>query len=53
MEVRVTVNKILGIHETDEGRKIEFSYRRVASWSLAFTNAFFISYFFAKLFHWI
>jgi hypothetical protein len=49
----VTGKEILGIKETEEGRKIEISFQRVASWALVFTNAFFISYFFAKLFHWI
>jgi len=49
----VNGEEILGIRETEEGRKIEISFQRVASWTLVFTNAFFISYFFAKLFHWI
>ncbi len=45
--------EILGIQETEEGRRIEFSFERIASWALVFTNAFFVSYFFAKLFQWI
>jgi len=45
--------EMLGIRETIEGRRIEISFERVASWALIFTNAFFISYFFAKLFHWV
>jgi hypothetical protein len=45
--------EILGIRETERGRKIEISFQRVASWGLAFTNAFFVSYLFAKLFQWI
>jgi hypothetical protein len=49
----MTGKEILGIQETEEGRKIEISFRRVVSWALAFTNAFFVSYFFAKLFRWI
>lgn len=49
----MTANQILGIHETEEGRKIEISYKRVAHWTLIFTNAFFVSYFFAKLFRWV
>jgi len=44
---------ILGIQETEEGRKIEISFKRVIRWTLVFTNAFFVSYFFAKLFLWI
>jgi len=45
--------KILGIVETEEGRKIEINFERVISWTLLFTNAFFISYFFVKLFQWV
>lgn len=46
-------NEILGIQETEEGRKIEISFERVVRWTLVFTNAFFVSYFFAKLFLWV
>ena len=45
--------EMLGIQETEEGRNIEISFQRVASWVLIFTNAFFVSYFFAKLFQWV
>jgi hypothetical protein len=45
--------EILGIQESKEGRKIEISFWTVARLVLAFTNAFFVSYFFAKLFRWI
>ena len=45
--------EILGIQETEEGRKIEINFERVVLWTLAFTNAFFVSYFFAKLFQWV
>jgi hypothetical protein len=53
MEEKVSGKEILGIKETEEGRKIEISFARVASWTLVFTNAFFVTYFFAKLFQWI
>ncbi len=33
-----------------ESKKIEINLERVAVWTLIFTNAFFVSYFFAKLF---
>lgn len=33
-----------------EAKRIEINIERVAIWTLIFTNAFFISYFFAKLF---
>jgi hypothetical protein len=45
--------EILGIQETEEGRKIEINFERVVLWTLVFTNAFFVSYFFAKLFQWV
>jgi hypothetical protein len=32
---------------------IEINFKRVATWTLIFTNVFFVSYFFAKLFQWI
>jgi hypothetical protein len=49
----MTGNQILGIRETVEERKIEISFWRVVHWALAFTNAFFISYFFVRLVRWI
>ncbi len=42
--------EILGIRETEEGRRIEINSKRIASLTLIFTDAFFVSYFFAKLF---
>jgi len=45
--------KILGIHAKGESREIEINFQRVVGWALVFTNAFFVSYFFARLFHWI
>jgi len=45
--------EIFGIEETEERRKIEISLTRVVVWTLAFMNAFFILYFFARLFRWI
>ena len=49
----MTGREILEIQGREDGRKIEISFRRVVGWALAFTNAFFVSYFFAKLFGWI
>jgi hypothetical protein len=46
-------DQILGIHEAGGVRRIEISLERVGSWTLVFTNAFFVSYFFAKLFQWV
>ena len=53
MEEKMSGKEMLGIQETEEGRNIEISFQRVASWALIFTNAFFVSYFFAKLFQWV
>jgi hypothetical protein len=53
MGCKMKGEKILGIHETEEGRRIEISFERVVIWTLIFTNAFFVPYFFAKLFRWI
>jgi hypothetical protein len=53
LEEKVSGKEILGIQETEEGIKIQISFERVASWALVFTNAFFVTYFFAKLFQWI
>jgi len=50
---KMLTKELLGIRETEEGRKIDISFWRVARWTLIFTNAFFISYFFARLFRWI
>ena len=33
--------------------KLEIDFGRVATWTLIFTNTFFVSYFFAKLFQLI
>ena len=53
MEEKMSGKEILGIQETEKGRKIEISLERVGSWALVFTNAFFVSYFFAKLLQWV
>jgi hypothetical protein len=39
---KMTGKEILGNQETEERRKIEISFRRVAGWALAFTNPFLI-----------
>jgi hypothetical protein len=33
--------------------RIEIDLGRIATWTLIFTNTFFVSYFFAKLFQWV
>ena len=44
-------NQMPGICETEGVRKIEISFKRVTLWTLIFTNAFFIAYFFGRLLH--
>lgn len=46
----MNANQMIGIYETEGVRRIEISFQRVAVWTLVFTNAFFVSYFFGKLF---
>jgi hypothetical protein len=53
MDEKMNGEEILGIQETEHGRKIEISLERVVSWSLVFTNAFFVSYFLARLLQWV
>jgi len=53
VEVEMGVNQVLGISELRCARRIEINLERVAIWTLVFTNSFFLSYFFAKLFNLI
>lgn len=47
-------SQITGVIEIKEGaRKVEINPKRVAEWVLIFTNIFFISYFFGRLFRLI
>jgi len=43
----------VSVSRIEETTKIEISFERVAVWTLIFTNVFFISYFFGKLFRLI
>ena len=45
----MNMNQMIGVCETEGVRRIEISLERVAVWTLIFTNAFFVSYFFGKL----
>lgn len=50
----MNASQITGVLEVKEGvRKIEINPKRVAEWVLIFTNIFFISYFFGRLFRLI
>jgi hypothetical protein len=47
----MNASQISGIYEIEEGvRRVEINPKRVAEWVLIFTNIFFISYFFGRLF---
>ncbi len=46
-ETHIQTADVTGI---EEAGKVEISVKRVAVWTLIFTNAFFICYFFGKLF---
>ena len=52
-EEEMNGSQILGICETEGVRRIEVSFKRVTLWTLIFTNAFFIAYFFGRLLHQI
>jgi hypothetical protein len=49
----MNAHQALSIGEMEEVRRIEMNFERVATWTLIFTNAFFVSYFFGRLFQWI
>ena len=53
VEEEMNVNQIACISELEGVRRIEINLERVAIWTLVFTNSFFVSYFFAKLFNLI
>ncbi len=38
------------VEKAEEAKKVEFSIERVATWTLIFTNAYFLSILIAKLF---
>jgi len=52
MRCEMNASPVAGVFEVkEEVRKIEINIQRVAELVLVFTNMFFISYFFLKLFH--
>ncbi len=47
----MNASHVVGIYDVEAGaRRIEINPKRVAEWVLIFTNLFFVSYFFGKLF---
>jgi hypothetical protein len=46
-------NQLLSIYEIIKAERVEISFKRVAVWTLIFTNIFFISFFFGRLLKWI
>jgi len=49
----MNAHQALSICQMEEVKRIEISFERVATWTLIFTNAFFVPYFFGRLFQWI
>jgi len=47
------INQFVGIYYVDGARRVEFSFKRVMLLTLVFTNFYFVSLFFAKLFKWV
>jgi hypothetical protein len=45
----MTTNQMMGVYEMEGVKRIEISAKRVAVWTLVFTNAFFLSYFCVRL----
>ncbi len=52
MEVNMNAQTISfsKVEKMEEAKKVEFSIQRVATWTLIFTNAYFLSFLVAKLF---
>lgn len=47
----MNASQITGVcHVEDRVRRVEINPKRVAEWVLIFTNVFFVSYFFGRLF---
>jgi len=49
MEGEIDLNQIITIPKAESVKKYGISFRRVTVWTLIFTNAFFLSYFIARL----
>jgi hypothetical protein len=49
----MTMEQVIGVRNVEGVRRVEISFERVATWTLVFTNGFFVSYFFGKLFQWV
>jgi len=46
----MSIKKIVGLSKVEGVKKIEFNIKRVVVWTMIFTNAYFICFFFVKLF---
>ncbi len=46
-------SRVLGVREVKGTMKIEINPKRIVLWTLIFSNAFFVPYFFAKLFRFV
>jgi hypothetical protein len=52
-EEQMIRDEVIGLRNAEGVTRIEISFDRVATWTLVFTNVFFVSYFFGKLFQWV
>jgi hypothetical protein len=52
-EGETSIYQLLSISQLAGIRRLGISFERVAIWTLVFTNAFFLFYFFAVLFRWV
>ncbi len=49
----MSFNQFCGISHVSGTRKMDFSIKRVMLLTLVFTDVYFVSLFFAKLFRWV
>lgn len=49
----MATQEVLDVREVDGAKRLVISVKRVITWTLIFTNVFFLSYFFGMLFGWI
>jgi len=53
MKEEMNGNQRWSIGTIKRAERVEISFKRVAVWTLIFTNIFFISFFFGRLLNWI
>jgi hypothetical protein len=53
MKEEMNGSQLWSICTIKRAERVEISFKRVAVWTLIFTNIFFISFFFGRLLKWI